>query len=133
MFINKNNIPYSMVRHKEGEGSSERYYNKLRVQLIGRGYTPEDASAAARIATAKRYQNYGIMTVAHGIVLNVMAHKGINKVFYAPYFSFVNAYLKQVRLGNLNKAEQLKKEWIDKGADAGVINEIVDKLGSVIA
>jgi len=122
-----------MVRHKEGGDSALRYYNKLKVQLLGRGYDEANASTTAMVATAKRYENYGIMTVAHGIVLNVMAHKGINKVFYAPYFSFVNAYLKQIRLGNLNKAEQLKKEWVDKGADAGVINEIVDKLGSVIA
>ena len=122
-----------MVRHKESGDSALRYYNKLRVQLLGRGYDEANASATALVASTKRYENYGIMTVAHGIVLNVMAHKGINKVFFAPYFSFVNAYLKQVRLGNLNKAEALKKEWVDKGADAGVINEIVDKLGSVIA
>jgi len=122
-----------MVRHKESGDSALRYYNKLKVQLLGRGYDEANASATALVASTKRYENYGIMTVAHGIVLNVMAHKGINKIFFAPYFSFVNAYLKQVRLGNLNKAEALKKEWVDKGADAGVINEIVDKLGSVIA
>jgi len=122
-----------MVRHKEGGDSALRYYNKLRVQLLGRGYDEANASATALVAMAKRYENYGIMTVAHNIVTAVMAHRGINKLFYATYFSFVNAYLKQVRLGNLNKAEALKKEWVDKGADSAVINEIVDKLGSVIA
>jgi len=122
-----------MVRHKESGNSALRYYSKLKVQLAGRGYDENTASAGALIASTKRYENYGIMTVAHGIALNVMARRGINKIFFAPYFSFVNAYLKQIRLGNLNKAEALKKEWVDKGADAGVINEIVDKLGSVIA
>lgn len=121
-----------MVRHKEGGDSALRYYNKLKVQLLGRGYDEAQASATAIIATAKRYENYGIMTVAHHIAEKVMEKNGVNKVFFALYFSFVNAYLKQVRLGNRDKALNTIKEWVEKGADRKVLNEIVDRLGEVI-
>jgi len=122
-----------MVRHKEGGDSALRYYNKLKVQLLGRGYDEANASATAMIAMAKRYENYGIMTVAHHVAEKVMEKNGINKVFFALYFSFVNAYIKQVRLGNEYKAENTIKEWVDKGADSKTIHDIVDRIGEIIA
>ena len=132
MFINMQYAILCMVRHKESGDSALRYYNKINVQLLGRGYDEAQASATALVATAKRYENYGVMTVGHNIAEKVMEKYGVNKIFFALYFSFVNAYLKQIRLGNRDKAENTIKEWVNKGADRKVLNEIVDRLGEVI-
>ena len=122
-----------MRQRRESADSALRYFNKLVNLYVGRGFSYEAAVQTAVGALAKRYEGFGQMMVGHTIVKKLMEKYGINSVASAIYFSFVNAYLKQIRLGHPDEAKAVIKTWKDKGANPKLIDEIVDWLGSAEA
>ena len=117
---------------KESDDSAARYYNKLVVQLKGRGYSDSQAEAQAVEAVAKRYAGFGAMQLMHSFITPVLERAGVNKVFYGPYFAFVNEYIRWKQKGDPEKASLTIREFAAKGLDRRVLNQLVSIMNGEV-
>jgi len=72
------------------------------------------------------------MQLMHSFITPVLEKDGINKVFYGPYFAFVNEYLRWKQKGDPEKASLTVREFAAKGLQRHTLNQLVSIMNGEV-
>jgi hypothetical protein len=117
-------------KRMETGNSDTRYYSKLYQRYVNEGFNEATAHGMALEATCSRAKGVGAFMIFKKIVQRILVDRGINSIRWGGYYSYVNALISAVKKDRLTYIPALKKQFIEKGLDSKVVDEITKLFGS---